>query len=120
MNLYSIIFTHYSPKDSEDGIKILVLAENDEQVYMYIASEPSGIYNSWSENEKDDVDISDDEDHLEGFKSRMLRLKGEVNDDSVELSDLYYGRTLYGWELIVENTKTDYSELISLGFIVQL
>jgi len=32
MNLYKVTFSHHAPKDSEQGIKALILAENDEQV----------------------------------------------------------------------------------------
>jgi hypothetical protein len=138
MNLYKITFTHYAPKDSEQGIKALVLAENDEQVYNWIASEPTtkegGMYNSWKERENYEWDVEaeawmdedgndanvywyDENGDLEDFKSRMLRLKGEDNDDEVELNDLYYGETLYGWELLKENTSADYSELIELGIV---
>lgn len=33
----------------------------------------------------------------------MIRLRGEMYDEEVELDDLYYGKTLIGWELIKEN-----------------
>ena len=51
MNLYKVLFSHYAPKDSETGIKALLLANNDEQVYEWIASEPDliegSMFNSW-------------------------------------------------------------------------
>jgi hypothetical protein len=50
----------------------------------------------------------------------MLRLKGEIEDSSVDFSDAYYGITLYGWELLKENVVTDYSELIELGIIIEI
>ena len=40
MNLYKIIFKHYSSDNDEIGIKAMLLAENDEQVYNWISSEP--------------------------------------------------------------------------------
>jgi len=125
-NLYSIEFIHYSPKDSEQGIKCLLLAENDEQVFNFI--DEMYQYNTWSEYETDEsfkdenkFDIYDDDDlniiGTETFKERMIRLKGQMNDEDYELQDLYYGVTLYGWKLLKENIKTDYSELIKLNII---
>lgn len=138
MNLYKITFTHYSQKDSAIGIKALILANNDEQVYEWLASEPkigdSGLYNSYREKEPyvwdaekesfvdedgDEVDdFWEDENGLpETFKNRMIRLRGEENDKDYELHDLYYGLTLYGWGLLKENTTNDYAELIDLGVV---
>lgn len=116
MNIYEIIFIHYSPKDSETGIKRLLVAKNDEEVYNYIKEENNSMYNSWSEyeeltynSEKDaflyndgsesSKYFTDNTGNPESFKSRMLRLGGEVFDENVELEGLYYGATLYGWNL---------------------
>jgi hypothetical protein len=138
MNLYKIIFSHHAPKDSEVGIKCLLLADNDEKVYEWISSEPETkegtIYNSWEHNEayiyNDVKEIFEDEDGYESpnhwydedsnpedFKTRMLRLNGEINDEDYDFSDAYYGITLYGWELLKKNVTTDYSELKELGII---
>lgn len=121
MNLYKIIFSHHAPKDSEYGIKAFVLAENDEQVYNWIASNPKTnegtLYNSWK-NKEEEGGWWNDEGESETFKERMLRLKGEIEDDSVDFSDSYYGITLLGWELLKEDITTDYSELIELGEII--
>lgn len=38
----------------------------------------------------------------DGYKARMIRLKGEINDEN-DYSDAYYGLTFYGWELVDEN-----------------
>lgn len=138
MNLYKVTFSHHAPKDSEHGIKALILAENDEQVYNWIASEPKinegSMFNSWKDREEyswdkeketfvdkdgDEVDEGwcNEEGEPENFKERMLRLNGEIEDDSVDFSDSYYGITLLGWELLKENVTTDYSELIELGVV---
>ena len=121
MNLYKVKFSHHSPKDSEEGIKALILAENEEQVYDWIASEPTtnegSMYNSWNTMDSDDEGWFDDDDNPELFKDRMLRLKGNIEDDSVDFSDAYYGITLFGWELLKKDVLTDYSELIDLGIV---
>ena len=117
MNLYKIVFSHYGPKDSEEGIKTLLLAESDEQVYDWLASEPDGYSLCWKERMEDpDDEWFDENGDPEGYKARMIRLKGEINDDDSDFSDAYYGLTFYGWELVDENIddkKADY--LIRVG-----
>lgn len=138
MNLYKVIFTHYSTKSRASGIKALLLAENEEQVFDWIASEPKldeydHIFNSWKvkstylynqetdmffnedNNEESGYEWYDEEGKPENFKNRMLRLRGEIEDESVDFSDSYYGITLYGWETVKENVHSDYSELIESG-----
>ena len=126
MNLYKISFSHHAPKDREEGIKCLLLAKNDEQVYEWIKSEPeingNTLYNSWkdSEEENEDFEIYDNNFNVIGnerFKEKIIRLKGQMNDDDYDFSDAYYGITLYGWSLLKENTNSNYSELIDLGIV---
>lgn len=126
MNLYSIDFSHTGPKDQMDGITCLLLAETDEQVYEWIASEPKikerSMFNSWKEREEEEEEeTSEDHDddytevEYETFKEKIIRMKGEMNDEDFDYTDAYYGVTLYGWELLKENVTTDYTELIELG-----
>ena len=127
MNLYKIIFDHYAPGDSEKGIKCLLLAEDDERVYEWFKTNPdingSRIYTYWSDREDpeeyaaslgiDEKEIAD----MEPYKDKIIRLKGDINDDDVDFSDAYYGITLYGWELLEENTDIDYTKLEKLGIL---
>ncbi len=123
MNIYKITFSYHAPKGSDEGIKCLLLAENDEQVYDWITSEPEiskgQLFNSWKDNETPEEDQGwwDEEGNEEDFKTRMLRLKGEINDDDYDFTNAYYGIELLGWELLKENITTDYSELIELGIV---
>lgn len=126
MNIYTIEFSHTAPKDHEQGIKCLLLAENDDRVYEWLKSEPKigerTLHNGWadSEEEKEEFEIYDDNYNVIGtetFKQKMIRLKGEMNDEGYDYSDAYYGITLFGWSLLKENVKTDYSELIQLGIV---
>jgi len=126
MNLYKVVFSHHSPKDSQKGIKTLLLAENSEQVYEWIKSEPKledrSLFNTWADSEKDEevFEIYNDKWEVigtENFKEKMLRINGEINDDDYYFSDSYYGITLIGWELVKENTTNDYSELIDAGIV---
>jgi len=111
MNIYKINFSHHAPKGAECGIKCLLLAENDEQVYEWIKQEPEvdgeTLYNNWETNEVDDAE----------FKQKIISIKGEMFDDEYDYSDSYYGITLLGWELVKENTLSDYTELFDAGVV---
>ena len=126
MNIYKIEFLHAAPKDIEYGMKCLLLAENEEQVYEWIVSEPEidgkTLFNGWadSESENEEFEIYDDNYNLigtENFKQKIIRLQGQMNDGNYDYSDSYYGITLLGWSLLKENVNTDYSELIELGIV---
>lgn len=122
MNLYKITFTHTAPKDQAKGIKGYLLAENEEQVYNYIDKKYN--YESWKDSDEDEdrepIELYDEDYNVIGtetFKEKMLRIKGEMNDEDYDYSDAYYGIELLGWELVKENTEVDYTEMIDLGII---
>ncbi len=104
MNLYRIIVQHFSQKDSHTSTQAYLAANNDEEVYEWIKAEKlEGMYVGWNYNEEDGntFDIYNDDYSVTGtetFREKMLRIKGEFNDEDLELSDLYYGKTIYGWE----------------------
>jgi len=131
MNLYTIDFSHSSPKDRKYGIKGLVLAENNEQVYEWLCTQPEindeTLFVSWKDDEEEYEDetfrIYDNEGKEIGevlFKEKIIHLQGEIYDDDVDYDGAYYGVTLYGWSLLKENVTTDYSELIDLNLLVKL
>ena len=120
MNLYKITFSHTGPKDQKEGIKGYLLAKNDEQVYNYVDEKFN--YGGWkdAEEEEESFELYDDDYNVIGtetFKEKILRIKGEQNDEDYDYCDAYYGITLYGWELVKENVHGDYSEMIELGII---
>ena len=122
MNLYKITFSHTAPKDQDEGIKGYLLAENDEQVYNYI--DKTFNYECWKDADEDEdrepIELYDDDYNVIGtetFKEKIIRIKGEQNDEDYDYCDAYYGITLYGWELVKENADGDYSEMIELGII---
>lgn len=123
MNLYRILFRHYAPKDSHSGITTYLLANNDEEVYTYIDSINYGMWSDKNE-ECPKLNIYDDEYIVigtESFKEKMIRIKGLMFDEDYELTDLYYGKTLYGWEVIKEDVNVkDYKELIELGIFIEI
>jgi len=122
MNLYRVTFRHWSPKDYEEGIKTYLLAENDEEVYKYVDK----TYNNdnWEDYEPendDDINIYDDDCNIigtESFKEMIIRIKGEQNWECADLNDLYYGKTLYGWELVKADAVIDFKEMLELGIVV--
>jgi hypothetical protein len=115
MNLYEIMMEHYAPKDSERGIYTYLAADSDEEVYEWLKSEEElkdgrQIFLSWKDEEKDD----------DSFKDRIIGLNGDLNDDEVELTDLYYGETLIGWKLIKENITNEEIEVLkSVGICLE-
>ena len=123
MNLYKVLFEHYAPKDSQLGISTFLLAENDNQVYDYINNINYGLWEDMN-NDYDKLNIYDNEMNVIGtetFKEKMIRIKGLIFDEDYELTDLYYGATLYGWELVKENVNVkDYKELIELGIFIEI
>jgi len=118
MNLYKITFSHTAPKSSKEGIECYLLAENDEQVYNYV--DKSFNYECWKDDDEEPIELYDDDYNVIGtetFKEKMLRIKGEQNDEDYDYSDAYYGITLYGWELVKENVDGNYTEMVELGII---
>ncbi|MGV6935853.1 hypothetical protein ACWA2B_10100 [Paenibacillus sp. CMM36] len=107
------MFEHFSQKDSQKGILTYLTANSDSEVYEWIKSEPSSevwgsIFNSYKYKEKDNevFNIYDNDFSIvtqESFRDRMIRLHGDMFDEDAELSDLYYGATVYGWEVVKEN-----------------
>jgi len=129
MNLYEIMMEHYAPKDSQKGIHTYLAAKSDEEVYEWIAAEKKTkddrkIYNSWKLSEEDTYEIYNDNYDVIGeetFKERMIRLKGDMNDEDEDFSDLYYGKTIIGWELVKENiTEKEIEVLKSVGVAVEV
>ena len=124
MNLYRTIFRHHSQKDSQTGTICLLLANSDEEVYEFLKKEPEingeKYFVSWADREEEGEtkDIEDEDYNVIGSetsKEYLIRIKGDMNDEDWDYCDLYYGLTLVGWELISEDTKIKYDELIRLG-----
>ena len=147
MQLYKLLFEHWSQKDSEKGIKGYFVAENDEAAYEFVKScEKLGyenllhLYTSWEDFEEwngyyepDEDEVEEGEDveptgfpiyndeweqiGMETFKERMIRIGGEMFDDEHDLSDLYYGETRYGWELVGDIRADQCRVLKDLGIL---
>lgn len=81
MKLFKIKVTHYAPKDFHSSIQEYVIANNDREVFEYLAKG----YACWNEMLGD----SDEDEYWEIL---------ENNGDDREVYDLYYGATQYSWE----------------------
>ena len=103
MNIYKILFEHYSQKDSQAGIKCFLLAKDDEEVYRWLSSNPT-IGEDWITTCYEGYEEED-----EDFKRRIIDCKGQMFDEEYDLSGLYYGVTLHGWELL--GNQYDYLDL---------
>jgi hypothetical protein len=92
MKLYTIKFEHYSTSSEYSGIEAYVVADNEEQIYEYIAS----YLTNWSDKEFELVDKYDDKGNLseETWKEKMMRERGDFDTD---IDDCYYGVTQYQW-----------------------
>lgn len=118
MNLYRILFTHTAPKDTKLGIETYLLAENEDDVYHHIDEEYK--WGGWSDSESDGktFDVYDEDWNqigTETFREKIMRIKGDMNDEDYDFSDAYYGITLYGWELVATNVREMWDGLIELG-----
>ena len=107
MNLYKILMTHAAPKDNKTAIKEYVLAKDDKQVFEYLKNN-SG-YTYWKDIERDEDDYGD---------VKKIDFIFENHGDSQlddKWEDLYYGSTMYDWELFKEDlSQTEIDTLVKL------
>lgn len=93
MNLYKILFSHHTINNNNSGIKCLVLANNDDEIYEWLKNgqtlKDDFISLSWGHSEK----------YVPFFKQKILSKNGDYFNDDIQFIDTYYGITLYGWEL---------------------
>lgn len=112
MKLYKVLLRHCAPKDCIEVTKLYVLADSESEILDRLDSEGEGYtYGAWkekSEEAKEPFEIYDDNYRVIGtetYLEKMLRLRGEFNDEDADYSDAYYGVTHYGW-----NEGVDISE----------
>lgn len=94
--LFKIKFKHYSPKDSEEGVRGFISLDSEEEALKYVLklscmgddlSEPVEVW-----------DLKTDETHTSTLGAELLKNKGLINYDGNDYSDAYYGITHYGYE----------------------
>jgi hypothetical protein len=98
MNLYRVWMTHAAPKDNQSAIQEYLIAEDDKSVFNYLKSPES--YTYWNDVEKDQDEY--DEDTL--TIDYIFKNHGDSSLDS-KWEDLYYGSTMYDWEIFKENLE---------------
>ncbi len=125
MKLHKIQIRHCSPKDCKEAVVSYVLAENEEDIFDYI--DKVLLFGIWSDRNQaslsNPLKIKNKEGELIGqeiYKEKMLRLRGEFNDEYADYSDAYYGVTHYGWDEGVEISQLDADVLIKLKMVVVL
>lgn len=119
MKLYEVQFKHYSQKDSVKGIVGYLVAKNDESVYEWMKDDMFSA--TGYEYHTSYRDYEDDEGELDGasFKESVIKTKGCMFNDNMEVSDLYYGAIQYGWKLTSQNIfKGDLNLLKTLNIKV--
>lgn len=129
MNLYKIKFEHFAPKGSKTGIVTYLIAASDEAVYEWMKLDKNIDDNSictgyeYHEEDEEIFDVYDSEYNVigqESFKEKTIRLRGEIHDEEADVSDAYYGVTLYGWDLVTEGVSLEIiKEVKSLGINIE-
>lgn len=110
MNLYKLVFEHYSQKDSKYGTEKYFIAKDVNEVFDYISKIADWEYY---------IGLYEDEcyDSYDSFKEYIMANEGQIDDENM-LDDLYYGKVLYGWELQSEDiTEDEIKTLVKLGIL---
>jgi hypothetical protein len=107
MNLYKILLTHAAPKDYKTAIKEYLVAEDDKTLFEYLKKSD---YTYWEDCERD-------EDEYDGmFKIDFIFEHKGDSEIETNWQDLYYGSSMYDWELVKENIKqVEIDTLVNLG-----
>ena len=122
MKLHKILLRHCSPKDSVEATWLYVLADSEPDILARLDGSDSGYtYGVWrdrSEEADEPCEIYDADYQLIGTESyleKMLRLRGEFNDEDASTDDAYYGVKHWGWDEGVEISEADAATLLRLG-----
>ncbi len=117
MKLHKILLRHAGPKDSIEVVFKYVLANSEQEILDVLDSRWGYTFGAWRENDElyDVYDIYDEVVGTETYLQRMLRLRGEFNDDDASYDDAFYGVKHWGWDEGVEISDEDASTLVRLG-----
>ena len=115
MRMFTVFCRHYAPKDSHDALGYVVACADEEALFRWLDS--NAVFGAWSDDGEEWVEVSldalDDEGEARAvalgvtvtrseygvalagpMKSMILAMRG---DAWCEVSDLYYGATLWWW-----------------------
>jgi hypothetical protein len=118
MKLHKILLRHAGPKDSVEVVFKYVLANSEQEILDEIDNPRGGYtYGAWQEDEElyDVYDVYDEVVGTETYLQRMLRLRGEFNDEDASYDDAYYGVKHWGWDEGVEISAEEADVLIAYG-----
>jgi hypothetical protein len=99
MKLHKILLRHAGPKDSIEVVFKYVLANSEQEILDEIDNPRGGYtYGAWQEDEElyDVYDVYNEVVGTETYLQRMLRLRGEFNDEDASYDDAFYGVKHWG------------------------
>jgi len=122
VRLFKVLVKHYAPKDSHQSVQGFLLRKTEEEACDWVMTTLS----YWDEDtleEETDIYDYDEETGVDGYETitkreELLRNHGQINLDSNDYSDAYYGITHFGWEDMGEATSTDEIVLRRLGLLL--
>ena len=122
MKLHKILLRHCSPKDSVEVTKLYVLADDEASILAHLDDpKASYTYGAWKERSDEAegpfeiYDASYNVIGTETYLERMMRLRGEFNDEDANYDDAYYGITHLGWDEGTPISEEDAATLIRLN-----
>jgi hypothetical protein len=120
--LTQIKFAHYGPKDKDEGIKTYAIVDDATEIWRKVDSEYQ--YGQWASRDRDGetCELYGDDGYTpigtETHTERMIRLRGDIHDEDLEIEDAYYGVTTTGWSEPTPINVVDAATLIRLGVAV--
>ena len=115
MKLFTIYIRHVGSKDFIDAQVGQFLAKSEEVIYQFIAKDLSS--GTWLDKENDSPVFSETVNKQEGFKEKMLRIRGDFFDEYQDYSDRYYGLKFFGWNEGIEVTQVEIDTLVKLNIV---
>lgn len=116
MKLYTKYTRHCAPRDCQE-FESFVLANDDEE--MLVGCDEYGLWND-KHDEGEIYEIYNEDYNVIGtetYLEKMLRIRGEFNDEDADYSDAYYGITHIGWSEGVDISENDTNTLLRLGVV---
>lgn len=113
LKLFKIMQRFSAPKDNVEFVFKYVLAENEEIVFRHI-----DILANWTMCDEGEMfDVYDGYQLViqESLTEKLMRLRGDINDEDFELEDLDYGVTQWGWDEGSEISVDDSATLVRLN-----
>lgn len=133
--LYKILQRHAGPKSSVEFVQLFVLADSEQAILARLDRGGGDFtYGAWQERNVFDEDVHDEDERgpdgarllplydadyneigTETYLEKMLRLRGEIDDEDANFDNAYYGIRHYGWSEAIEVTDEQFQFLLTLG-----